>query len=56
MYVDDACITDEVGNVVSVAEPSGGLASGVVDAVVRMVGAGRVPNLPTSQVIVVVIL
>lgn len=47
-------LTDEVSHVVTIAEPSSGLGVGEVDAVVRVVGAKRIPELLRGIQVVVV--
>ena len=47
-------VTDEVSDIVSIAEPSGGLRVGEVNAIVRVVGPKRVPKLLCRIQVVVV--
>ena len=47
-------VTDEVSDIVSIAEPSGGLRLGEVDAIVRVVGPKRFPKLLCRIQVVIV--
>ncbi len=46
--------TEEVDADLAVGEPAGGLAAGEVDAVIRVVGARRIPDVLVSGQVVVV--